>query len=202
MSAAKPSGQTTCEAALGYLSLGWSVVPMLPRGKRPIIRWTPFQQRRPSPGDVEQWFERWPDANVGIVTGQVSGLLVLDVDAGHGGPESLADLEREFGRLEPTLESLTGGGGRHLYFRHFGETVANRVGFREGLDLRGDGGVVVAPPSIHPNGKPYRWREGHGPDALRPAPMPAWLRRIVSGRRIVAADRRAQLTAAPPRSGS
>ena len=176
-----PSGPAALRDALAYLQIGWSVVPMLPRGKRPLVRWTPFQHRRPEPADVEQWFRRWPDANVGIVTGEVSGLLVVDVDAGHGGPERLAALEREFGEIEPTLECLTGGGGRHLYFRHFGEAVPNRVGFREGLDLRGDGGVVVAPPSIHPNGRPYRWRDGQGPDALRPALMPAWLRRIVAG---------------------
>ncbi|HLS57549.1 MAG TPA: bifunctional DNA primase/polymerase [Burkholderiaceae bacterium] len=167
-------------AAAGYLAFGWSVIPMQPRGKRPLIRWTPFQTQRPTTTEVENWFGRWPDANVGVVTGAVSGLLVLDVDPAHGGDTSLARLEHEFGEIEPTLECLTGGGGRHLYFRHFGDAVPNKVGFRDGLDLRGDGGVVVAPPSIHPNGRPYRWREGRGPEALGPAPMPRWLRAIVS----------------------
>ncbi|GIK83332.1 MAG: prophage P3 protein 7, DNA replication [Alphaproteobacteria bacterium] len=174
------SGDTRA-AALRYVSLGWSVVPVQARGKRPLVRWTPYQGRRPTADEVEQWFRRWPDANVGIVTGAVSGLLVLDVDARHGGDASLAALEGEFTALEPTLECLTGGGGRHLYFRHFGESVPNRVGFRDGLDLRGDGGVVVAPPSIHPNGRPYRWRQGREPQVFGPAPMPQWLRRIVSG---------------------
>lgn len=168
-------------AALRFLSLGWSVVPMQPRGKRPLVRWTPYQTRRATADEVEQWFRRWPDANVGIVTGTISGLLVLDVDAGHGGDASLAELEREFAPLEPTLECLTGGGGRHLYFRHFGEPIPNKAGFREGLDLRGDGGVVVAPPSIHPNGRPYRWRDGRDPDSLGAAPMPQWLRNVLSG---------------------
>lgn len=168
-------------AAHAYLALGWSVIPMQPRGKRPLIRWARFQRQRPTDEDVEHWFARWPDANVGVVTGAVSGLLVLDVDAGHGGDASLAGLEREHAPLESTVECLTGGGGRHLYFLHFGEAVPNRAGFLAGLDLRGDGGVVVAPPSIHPNGRPYRWREGRDPLALAPAPMPSWLRRIVPG---------------------
>ncbi len=168
-------------AALRYLSLGWSVVPMQPRGKRPLIRWMPYQNRRATADEIGDWFRRWPDANVGIVTGAVSGLLVLDVDAGHGGDASLAALEREFAPLEPTLECLTGGGGRHLYFRHFGEPIANKAGFRAGLDLRGDGGVVVAPPSIHPSGRPYRWRQGRDPGAIGAAPMPQWLRQVLSG---------------------
>src|SRR5690606_28644025 len=153
---------------------------MQPRGKRPLIRWTPFQTQRPTTTEVENWFGRWPDANVGVVTGAVSGLLVLDVDPAHGGDTSLARLEHEFGEIEPTLECLTGGGGRHLYFRHFGDAVPNKVGFRDGLDWRGDGGVGVARPWIHPTGRPYRWREGRGPEALGPAPMPRCLRAIVS----------------------
>jgi hypothetical protein len=124
---------------------------------------------------VEHWFRRWPDANVGIVTGAISGLVVLDVDAAHGGDASLAVLEREHGALEPTVECLTGGGGRHLYFRHPGSDTQNRVGLRDGLDLRGDGGVVVVPPSIHPSGQAYRWREGRAPQERSVAPMPRWL---------------------------
>jgi len=162
-------------AALACLARGWSVVPVQPRGKRPLVRWTPFQQSRASRADVEHWFARWPDANLGVVTGAVSGLVVLDVDAGHGGEGSLAALERLHVPLDPTVESRTGGGGRHLYFRHPGTPVGNRVGFREGLDLRGDGGVVVAPPSIHPSGRPYQWRPRHSPDDLAPAPLPHWL---------------------------
>jgi len=176
-----PTDQAVQAAAIGYLSLGWSVIPMQPRGKRPLIRWTQYQSERATQRDIEHWFQRWPDANVGVVTGAISGLLVLDVDARHGGDASLAQLERACGALEPTVECLTGGGGRHLYFRHFGQPVPNKVGFRDGLDLRGDGGVVVAPPSIHPNGRPYRWREGRGPDAMGPAPMPSWLQGILSG---------------------
>lgn len=175
------SGSGCAAAALGYLALGWSVAPVQARGKRPLVRWTALQSARATPAQVAHWYERWPDANVGVVTGTVSGLVVLDVDAGHGGEDSLAELERLHGSLEPTPESLTGGGGRHLYFRHPGREIGNRVGLREGLDLRGDGGMVVAPPSIHPSGRPYRWRTGRDPREIAPAPMPHWLRSLASG---------------------
>lgn len=168
-------------AALAYLACGWSVVPVEPRGKRPLVRWTAFQRQTADPAQVARWFVRWPQANVAIVTGLVSGLIVLDVDPAHGGSVSLHALEAAHGALDPTLEAATGGGGRHLYFRHPGGDWPNRAGFLPGLDLRGDGGVVVAPPSIHSSGLAYRWRDQRGPDRLVPAPMPAWLRAIAAG---------------------
>ena len=162
-------------AALGYLARGWSVVPIAPRGKRPLVRWELFQRRPSSEAEVTGWFERWPDANVGIVTGRVSGLVVVDVDPRHGGAESLVALERTHGPLPSSVEAETGGGGRHLYFAHPGGVVRNRVGLWPGIDLRGDGGVVVAPPSVHPSGRRYRWRKGHEPGAIALAEPPRWL---------------------------
>lgn len=163
------------DAALAYLRRGWSVIPLRPRDKRPMVKWEGYSRARPSEAELRQWFERRPDANLGIVTGVVSGLLVLDVDVGHGGEGSLAELERDHGPLPPTVSAETGGGGRHLYFVHPGGTVGNRAGLVPGIDVRGDGGYVVAPPSIHPSGRPYRWRPGHTPDAVPVAPLPAWL---------------------------
>jgi hypothetical protein len=164
-------------AALGYRARGWSVVPVEPRGKRPLVRWERLQEELPGEAEVASWFARWPDANVGIVTGRVSGLVVVDVDPRHGGAESLAGLAREHGALPPTIEAETGGGGRHLYFAHPGGIVRNRVGLAPGIDVRGDGGVVVAPPSLHPSGRLYRWRAGYAPDELAPAELPPWLLR-------------------------
>ena len=165
----------TERAALRYLARGWSVVIVEPRAKRPIVRWRSFQKRAPSEAQIHRWLEQHPDANLAVVTGAVSGLVVLDVDPRHGGTASLEAWEREHGALPATVESRTGGGGRHLYFAHPGRTVRNRVGLAPGLDLRGDGGVIVVPPSIHPSGKAYRWVRGHGPDDLDPAAMPDWL---------------------------
>jgi hypothetical protein len=160
-------------AALTYLTRGWAAIPIEPGGKRPLVRWEPYQREPPSEPEIEHWFRQWPEANVGIVTGAVSGLVVLDVDPRHGGEESLRDLERRFGPLSETLEAQTGGGGRHLYFAHPGGELRNRVGLAPGLDLRGDGGLVVAPPSLHPSGRRYAWTQD--PDALPPAPLPPWL---------------------------
>jgi hypothetical protein len=150
-------------------------LPVRPREKRPLIRWEELQHRRAEPTEMERWFERWPSANLGVVTGAVSGLVVIDIDPAHGGMDSLAEIERRHGKLPPTPEARTGGGGRHLYLRHPGGEVHNRVGLLPGIDLRGDGGYVVAPPSIHPSGRPYVWLEGREPDILPLAPMPHWV---------------------------
>ena len=80
------------QSALDYLDRGWAVVPVRAREKYPLIAWQVYQQHCASVGDVRAWFARWPNANVGIVTGVVSGLVVIDVDPRHGGNDSLAEL--------------------------------------------------------------------------------------------------------------
>lgn len=163
------------QAALRYLSSGWSVIPLRPREKRPLVQWEIFQTEHPSIDQIEKWFEEHPDANLGVVTGAISDLVVLDVDPAHGGDESLMELEQMHGALPDTVESLTGGGGRHIYFRHPGGTVHNRVGLSPGIDLRGDGGLIVTPPSVHPSGRRYYWEVSHHPDDTPFAKIPAWL---------------------------
>ncbi len=168
-------------AAVDYVGRGWSVVVLRPRDKFPLIRWEPYQYRVADAAEVNRWFDRWPDANVGIVTGQVSGLVVLDVDPRHGGEESIADWARSGRPLPDTTEAVTGGGGRHLYFRAPAMLLRNRVGLSPGIDLRANGGLVVGPPSIHPSGGRYTWRSGHAPEDFAPAPLPDWLRRMAAG---------------------
>lgn len=163
------------QAALRYLDRGWSVVPIRPRDKRPLLRWQRYQALPPARGEVERWFAEHPDAGVGIATGAVSGLVVLDIDPGHGGDGSLAEFEQRHGALPDTVEALTGGGGRHLYFRHPGGFVPNRTCLAPGIDLRGDGGLVIAPPSVHPSGRRYIWEVSHHPDDVAVAAMPGWL---------------------------
>lgn len=172
MIAPGPDTAALLEAALAYAARGWSVIPMQPQGKRPLVVWRPFQQHAASLEQIGHWFRRWPDANVGVVTGAVSGLVVVDVDLAHGGPQSVAALEAVHGLLPPTVEAITGGGGRHLYYAHPGRPVGNRVGLRPGIDVRADGGCVVAPPSLHPSGRHYAWRAGHAPGERPLAPLP------------------------------
>ena len=163
------------QAAARYLARGWSVLPLRHGEKRPLIRWEMLQQARADAPTLAQWFARWPNANVGIVTGEISNLIVLDVDPKHGGDHSLAELESRFEMLPETVEAHTGGSGRHLYFAHPGGFVANRAGLAQGIDLRGDGGYVVAPPSQHPNGQLYAWARGRSPEEMAPAALPRWL---------------------------
>jgi hypothetical protein len=167
--------ETVLTAALAYAKRGWSVVPVVPRDKRPLIPWREFQGRIATDLEIRGWYRRWPEANVAIVTGAVSRLVVLDVDPRHGGDDSLRDLERAHRPLPSTIESITGGGGRHVYFRHPGGLVRNLVGLAPGIDLRGDGGLVVAPPSIHPSGRGYAWEVSHHPDDVDIAPLPRWI---------------------------
>ncbi len=163
------------ETAQRYLARGWSVLPLRARDKRPLAVWEPLQNSRPSAEQVTDWFSRWPDANIGIVTGEISNLIVLDIDPEHGGDVSLDRLERQYGRLPATIETITGGGGRHLYFAHPSGFVRNRTGLAQGIDLRGDGGYIVAPPSIHPSGQPYVWAAGHSPEDVALAGPPRWI---------------------------
>ena len=169
------------QAALTYRKRHWSVIPMQAHDKRPAIRWLEFQHRHASESEIEDWYTCWPDGNVGIVTGVISGFIVLDIDPKHGGDTSLAKLIQQHGPLPHTIEARTGGGGRHLYFAHPGGRVRNKVGLAPGIDLRGDGGCVVAPPSIHASGRTYTWIEGHDPEHTALAPMPDWLLREATG---------------------
>jgi hypothetical protein len=118
----------------------------------------------------------WPHANIGIATGAVSGLVVLDNDSYKGGDESLSALECTYQPLPETVQQLTGGGGVHYCFAHPGTPVKNGVEtLGAGLDIKGDGGYIVVPPSLHASGKRYAWELSHHPDEMALAPMPAWL---------------------------
>ena len=148
-----------------------------------------------SPGQVGAWWRRWPDANVGIVTGVVSGLAVVDVDPRNDGDRTLDELEAGYGPLPDTVVSLTGGGGEHLWFE-VGDRPVPSVVLGDGVELKAEGGMVVAPPSRHVSGGTYRWLNGAGPDRHRFAPLPDWIAHLAGAgfRRGSAAG------AAPPRT--
>lgn len=163
------------DAALYYASLGWSVIPLRPKDKKPALKsWEPYQKERASEEQIRAWWKKWTRANIGIVTGTISGIIVLDVD-GPEGQESIADKE-----LPPTTCATTGSGGAHYIFKHPGGEVRNFARRLPGLDLRGDGGYIVAPPSIHPNGNTYEW--GLPPEMEQPRFPPAWLKDLMGVR--------------------
>lgn len=162
-----PSGHLN--AALDYLSKGWSVIPTNPRSKKPLIEWKIYQERYPTEQEVATWFERWPDAGIALVCGRVSGVVVLDVD-GEVGKESFK------GRHIPPAPTVkTGGNGFHYYFQHPGRPISGFVKKLPGLDLRADGNYAILPPSKHPIGNTYQWVDCLSPDDVEPAEMPAWL---------------------------
>jgi hypothetical protein len=150
------------EHALALRSAGMSVIPV--EGKRPLVPWQEYQSRQASEAEIDGWYTAWPDAGVGIVTGRISNLVVLDVDGQVTAPASWVSANV----LEPTVAVQTPRGGLHLYYAHPGREVRNSAGTLEigGLpcDVRGDGGFVVAPPSPGYKRLPYwtsvaPWRE-------------------------------------------
>lgn len=166
---------TTLEDALDYARQGWRVIPILPGSKRPALtRWT--EQATTDTATIKEWWDGHDDYGVGIATGPTSGFWVLDVDDF----DSFRDLEQRYEMLPDTRTSITGSGGFHFLFRWpaDGRDIRNDAGRRlgPGLDVRGDGGQIVAPPSIHPNGNTYQWDAGLGDDI---AEAPEWLLELV-----------------------
>jgi hypothetical protein len=154
-------------------------------GKHPALAWAEFQKRRPSRDEISEW---WAGdrarLGVGILTGAVSGnIFVVDVDVGPGkdGDDSLRALQMAHDDLPETAEVRTGSGGRHLYFRAPAgvAVIRNSAGkLGPGLDIRGEGGFVVAPPSVHASGQPYVWSWQNTLD-VGIADAPGWLLDLV-----------------------
>lgn len=179
--------------ALQYSQRGWAVFPLhsavngtctcgkdqcSSAGKHPRT----FNGVKSATNDafqIQRWWERWPEANIGIATGESSGIVVLDVDPRHGGDDSLRELIKKHGELPDTIIALTGGDGQHILFAHPGKEIRNRTGIMDGLDIRADGGYIVASPSIHASGKHYEWEINGHPDDTPLAEIPDWLLNVV-----------------------
>lgn len=180
---------TIAEYATWYVARGWPVFPVHSvrdgactcrkgakcpsKGKHPRTR-NGVNGASADPETVRAWWQKWPQANIGVATGEASGLVVLDVDRDHGGAGSMQRLQTDLGNLPPAPMAQTGGGGWHVLFRHPERQVHNRVGIATGVDVRADNGYIVAPTSIHASGRPYQWVQP--PDKLAPPELPeAWL---------------------------
>lgn len=154
------------KAALEYASkYHWAVFPVSAKTKKPL---TPHgcKDAKKTPGAIKAWWKKWPDASVGIATGSISHLVVIDEDLdeerGLDGIQSVVEWQRDNGQLPDTIMAITGRGGNHLYYHYEGDDIKNRAGLLEGVDVRGEGGYVIAPPSVHPNGTEYQWE--HDPE--------------------------------------
>jgi replicative DNA helicase len=169
----------TIDFARSYAELKIESFPCLPHDKKPMVRWADMATSEDNM--LVGWWDSYPEANIGIACGKRSGIVVLDVDADHEGYESLAALAIDYGALPETPMSKTGSGGRHIFFKHPGIEIRNSAGkLGRGLDVRGDGGYVVAPPSLHPNGNRYEWIVE--PSEIPFAEMPEWMIELLQER--------------------
>lgn len=150
-----------------YLELGWPVFPCAPGEKRPACE-NGFHDATLDAFTLLKWYAKPGKYNVGIPTGKTSGGWVLDIDPGKGGTESFAKLTEGI-ELPPTPIARTGRGGLHYWFAMPHGPVNNAVGIMPGIDIRGDGGYVVVPPSTLPEG-PYEWLTAPWDADLAPAP--------------------------------
>ena len=168
---------TLLEAALTYAARGFHVLPL--HGKHPRLDDWP-NAASTDPAQIRAWWQQWPTANVGILTGARSGLAVLDVDPRHGGAVALEELLAQHGPLPETPLVLTGGGGQHYYFR----LEADLPGCKPapGLDLQLSGQQVAAPPSLHPSGQHYTWEASSDLAEVPLAPLPAWLQAMAEAK--------------------
>lgn len=153
------------DAAIEYAKKGFAVFPLKYRDKVPLTR-NGCKDATTDAAQIKAWWQKYPNANIGLATGSVSQnvfVIDLDIDEDRGidGYHSLEDWQREHGDFPETWTVITGRGGYHLYYRGNGK-IKNRAGIIDGVDIRGNGGYVVAPPSIHKNGNRYEWE--YSPD--------------------------------------
>jgi hypothetical protein len=183
-----PITEELLTAALDYATRGWYVIPLhdvtqgycscgTPQCDAPskhprIYDWTSTASI--DPAQIRHWWTQWPHANVGILTGERSGLAVLDVDPRNGGALALEDLTQSYGPLPDTPMVISGGKGPHHYFGLDGPLRKFDPG--PGLNLQADGAQVVAPPSLHQSGNRYAWEASSHPEDMPLAPLPDWLR--------------------------
>ncbi len=165
----KPDGSCTCKNGPNCTS----------KGKHPI--YSGWQNRGIADADeIQNWWRNNPHANVGIITGESSGWLVLDTDTKSQGFGTLQTLEMLHDTLPETVTAITGSGGQHRIFKYpDGLKVPNIAGFEKGLDTRSNGGLIVAPPSRHESGGSYKWADGLSPFNREPAEAPAWLVKLM-----------------------
>ncbi|MFZ9416970.1 MAG: bifunctional DNA primase/polymerase, partial [Alphaproteobacteria bacterium] len=176
-------------SALHLAGLGFRVVPKGAKKSPAVDDWP--NAATANPEDVRSMWRRFPAAGVCVATGR--GLVVVDIDPRHGGDQTLSDLLGKNDPLPPTPTVRTGSGGTHIYFRTSEAGWKNRANILPGIDIRTDGGQVVAPPSIHPDtGEPYTWTT---PPETPLATMPDWLDALLRPR--PAAPVRVERPAAP-----
>jgi len=162
------------QSALAYAERGFSVIPIRP-DKKPFIKWEAYQTTKATPEEIKSWFTKWPNAMIGICTGDLSGLLVVDCD-NEDAYQKIQDLLPD---SFVTCIAKTPR-GYHIYLVYpKGQQISNAAGIMPGVDVRGQGGYIIAPGSVNTEGKAYTWLEGLGIDDVPLAPLPCELTRAL-----------------------
>jgi replicative DNA helicase len=187
----------TLDFAKYYVDRGWAVFPLKPHDKIPLFP-AAHEKGNPCKGEcgklghgvndatkditlITEWWTANPAAGIGIATGDKSGFFALDVDSSHNGYDTLNQLVAKYGDLPGTVCAETGSGGKHYLFQMPAFDIRNSAGkLGLGLDTRGSGGYIAAAPSIHPNGKPYKWLAAPSKNELTPAP--AWMIELLTAK--------------------
>lgn len=167
--------QTNIKSELGaYINTALHIIPLHPKSKVPIPKkWT--EAATIDPTMIQRWQNASPDCNWGMVTGQISGVFVVDIDVKNGGDATWDRLTKDKD-LPKTVIVNTGGGGQHLYFKYPALGIQNSAGkVGKGIDIRAEGGQVVIPPSTHANGKNYTFAPGLAVGEVPIAKAPKWL---------------------------
>lgn len=142
-----------------------------------------FKSATTNEQQIREWWEKWPNASIGIATGNQSGIVVLDIDPRSGGDKSLRELISSNSEMPKTVRVKTGGGGEHFYFKNPNEAViGNKAGVAKGIDVRGNGGYIIAPPSKHISGGQYLWESQSGPADCKLEDPPSWLLKLMQNK--------------------
>ena len=179
--------ETPEQWALYYHSIGFNVIPIRSKGpqkedyKMPLLlEWKPYQTKKVTVDNINNWWSRWPTANIGLICGSISNLAVLDIDVDKGGLESLEKIAPKEFRPDdlttPTAKTGRIGGGLHFYFR-CNYPLGKITNLMPGLDFQGEGSYVVAPPSVHFSGNYYTWVKSIS--EFERIEMPSWLLKVI-----------------------
>lgn len=163
MTAFPPNTTNMAQAVKAYIAHGWSIIPIRPGDKKPLVKWEQYQTQRATQAEWDAWLAATPDLNVALVTGEISGVTVVDVD----GPEGMSAIRPVSDQLPKTLLQRSPHGW-HMFFR-YQPGVRNKARLLPGVDVRGEGGYVLVSPSKLPDAA-YRWTR-----TVDPQPFPVWL---------------------------
>ncbi len=179
------------EYALKYVGIDWAVLPVhwitdkgicscgksdcKPAGKHPLIS-NGFKGASKDPEKIKEWWNQWPNANIGVATGAVSDIFALDIDPRYRGDESLDRLRTEHGKIPDDCLQITGSGGAHYIYKYPGEVGRSTTNLYPGIDTRGVNGYIIVEPSNHISGNDYFWdHEGNPLTGAIPGKVPGWL---------------------------